>query len=246
MASLPGNSVITVLSWFWKNTECRTQFKASHVNTWADMVRRNLSMPHRIACVTSTPEGIDPSIDIITPPGDFEDVKAPWGPRKPNCYRRLAMFRRDAAEIFGERFVCMDLDCVIGGPLDPLFNRKEDLVLFKGTNPDRPYNGSMMLIRAGCRPHVYEKFSQAGATASGQAFTGSDQAWLAQSLGWGEKTWSERDGVFFYGQGSVYKAKNVNPRILFFPGKIKPWTLAQLRIDPFVNANYFIQAKEAA
>jgi hypothetical protein len=49
---------------------------------------------------------------------------------------------QDAADIFGERFVCMDLDCVIGGPLDPLFDRPEDLVLFKGTAPDRPYNGS--------------------------------------------------------------------------------------------------------
>ncbi len=156
------------------------------------------------------------------------------------------MFRRDAAEIFGERFVCMDLDCVIGGPLDPLFDRKDDLVLFKGTAPDRPYNGSMMLIRAGCRPHVYETFDQAGADSSGEAFVGSDQAWLAQSLGWSEKTWSERDGVFWY--GSLYKSlvKKQMPRVLFFPGKIKPWTIAPIRIDQFTSNNYRIAAKEAA
>lgn len=228
--------MLTVLSWYWKNPRCRTQFKPEHVNVWAGMVRRNLSMPHRIACVTDTPEGIDKSIDIITPPGGFEDIQPNWGPRKPNCYRRLSMFRRDAADIFGERFVCMDLDCVIGDSLDPLFSRKEDLVLFKGTAPDRPYNGSMMLIKAGCRPKVYEDFDAEGARISGEKFVGSDQAWLAHKLGWGEKTWSERDGVFWY--GPLYKGLKASPRLLFFPGKIKPWTLAQIRIDPFVNEHY--------
>lgn len=210
------------------------------------MVRRNLSMPHRIACVTDTPQGIDPGIDIIQPPGDFHDISPNWGPRKPNCYRRLSMFRRDAAKIFGERFVCMDLDCVIGGPLDPLFNRKEDLVLFKGTSPDRPYNGSMMLIKAGCRPKVYEDFNAEGARASGAAFVGSDQAWLAHKLGRGERVWSERDGVFWY--GSLYRtlAKAVKPRILFFPGKIKPWTIAPIQIDPFTSNNYRIAERDAA
>lgn len=237
---------LTVLTWLWDQPGGRTKFNASHVNVWADMVRRNLVMKHEIACVTDIPQGIDRSIRIIRPPGDFESIKAPWGPRKPNCYRRLSMFRRDAASIFGERFVCMDLDCVIGGSLDPLFDRKEDLVLFKGTVSDRPYNGSLMLIRAGCRPKVHENFSQEAADISGATLRGSDQAWLAHCLGWGEKTWSERDGVFWY--GSLYKslAQTVKPRALFFPGKIKPWVLAPIRIDPFVSNNYRIAAKEAA
>lgn len=238
--------MLTVLAWYWHNPNCRTQFKASYVNLWADMVRRNLSMPHRIACVTDAPQGIDASIEIIKPPGDFHDIQPNWGPRKPNCYRRLSMFRRDADKIFGERFVCMDLDCVVGGPLDPLFDRKEDLVLFKGTTPDRPYNGSMMLIRAGCRPKVYEDFTAEGARVSGERFFGSDQAWLAHKLGGGERVWAERDGVFWY--GPLYKslAKTVKPRILFFPGKIKPWTIAPIHIDPFTSNNYRIAKREAA
>lgn len=195
-----------------------------------------------------TNELVPTGVEKIEPPGEFESVKAKWGPRKPNCFRRLSMFRRDAADIFGDRFVCMDLDCVIGGPLDPLFDRKDDLVLFKGTSPERPYNGSMMLIRAGCRPQVYERFNQAAADVSGENFHGSDQAWLAECLGWREKTWSERDGVFFWGQGSVYKAvaKTVKPRVLFFPGKVKPWTVAVIHLDPFVTNNYRIVAREAA
>jgi hypothetical protein len=237
--------MLTVLTWLWNQPQGRTKFTAEHVWIWADMVSRNLSMRHRLACVT-TETDLPPNVERIDPPGEFEKIQPNWGPRKPNCYRRLSMFRRDAAKLFAKRFVCMDLDCVIGGPLDPLFERSEDLVLFKGTNPDRPYNGSMMMIEAGCRPQVYEDFSAEGARISGEQFVGSDQAWLALKLGRGEKTWDERHGVFWY--GSLYQAlaKKVNPRILFFPGKVKPWTLAPLHIDPFVTNNYRVAEKEAA
>jgi hypothetical protein len=237
--------VITVLTWLWHQPQGRAKYAAEHVNIWADMVRRNLAMKHRIACVTATPEGIDSRVEIISPPGEFEDVQPRWGERKPNCFRRLAMFRRDAAKWFGRRFVCMDLDCVIGGQLDQLFDRPEDLVLFKGTAPERPYNGSMMLIRAGCRPQVYEGFDQAGADASGDAFHGSDQAWLAHCLGWGEATWGESDGVYHFDR---FKAggKRLSPRVLFFPGKVKPWVFAPIRIYPFISSNYLIAEREAA
>ena len=153
------------------------------------------------------------------------------------------MFRRDAAKVFGRRFVSMDLDCIIGGPLDPLFDRKDDFVICKGTDPSRPYNGSMMLIRAGCRPQFHERFDQAGADASGAAFYGSDQAWLAHVLGPNEATWGEADGVWHLHR-YLPNVKKVEPTILFFPGKRKPWDLAP--IFPWTRRNYRIEAKEAA
>lgn len=227
--------MLTVLTWLWAQPKSRTKYTAEHVNIWASMVRRNLSMPHRIACVTNLPDGIDPAVAIITPPGDFEDIHNPrWTNGKPQCYRRLSMFRRDAAGIFGERFACMDLDCVIGRPLDPLFDRPEDLVLFKGTASTRPYNGSLMLIRAGCRPRVYEDFDQAAALESGALFCGSDQAWLAHRLGWGEKVWGEDDGVVHYRSG--YRAGRPVPRIVFFPGALKPWMITAG--DKYARAHY--------
>jgi hypothetical protein len=208
------------------------------------MVSRNLQMQHELACVTNMPEGIAPGIRIITPPGDFEDVQNPrWKNGRPSCYRRLSMFRRDAAAIFGDRFVCMDLDVVIGGGLDPLFDRDDDLVIYNGTSPDRPYNGSMMMLRAGCRPQVYEEFTEARAIEAGEQFTGSDQAWLAHILGFGEATWGDTDGVYWY--GSRYQRNRPNARLLFFPGALKPWAISGF--DPFVRANYRIaQSQEAA
>jgi hypothetical protein len=231
--------LITVLTWLWNQPEGRTKYTAGHVHLWADMVSRNLAMKHRLACVT-TETDLPSNVERIDPPGEFEDVSPTWGPRKPNCFRRLVMFKRDAAKTFGRRFVCMDLDVVIGGPLGPLFQRKEDLVLCKGTAPQRPYNGSMMLIKAGCRPQVYEDFDQAGADASGSAFHGSDQAWLAHKLGWNEATWAE--GVDYFRPGSF--SNKMKPTILFFPGKRKPWDYAPYKIFPFISNNY--RLREAA
>jgi hypothetical protein len=221
----------------------RTQYTPEHVWIWADMVSRNLAMPHRLACVTSETD-LPPNVERIDPPGEFEDVQPAWGPRKPNCYRRLVMFRRDAAKTFGKRFVSMDLDCVIGGPLDPLFDRSEDLVLFKGTSEGRPYNGSMMLIKAGCRPQLYEDFDQSGADASGAAYLGSDQAWLAHKLGWGEATWDESDGVYWFKPGRW--TNKLRPTILFFPGKRKPWDYAPYKIYPWITNNYRVTERAAA
>lgn len=235
--------MIRILTWLWRQDRSRATYTSHHVNVWADMVRRNLTMPHRLACVTDDPTGIDPSVEIIKPPGEFLDIRNPrWANGRPQCYRRLSMYRRDAAKIFGKRFVCMDLDVVIAGLLDPLFDRPEDLVLFKGTSANRPYNGSMQLITAGCRPQVYEQFNQAAALESSAQFCGSDQAWLAHCLGWNEATWDEADGVHFY--GPKYRRAKEKPRVMFFPGTIKPWTAA--RLDKFVRQNYRIEMKEAA
>lgn len=238
--------MIRIICWLWRQPEGRVSYTAEHVNIFASMVRRHCSLRFSLACVTDMPEGIDPSVEIIPLPTDFADINPKWGPRKPNCFRRLSLYRRDAVKIFGgKRIASFDLDCVIGGDLAPILNRKEDLVLFKGTAPERPYNGSLQLLTAGCRPQVYEDFDQAGADASGDAFHGSDQAWLAHRLGWDEATWSEADGVYHWGQFQRASHK-LKPAVLFFPGKPKPWLLAPIKIYPFITNNYRVSAREAA
>jgi hypothetical protein len=226
--------MLTVLSWYWVQPGGRSAYTPEHIAIWAGMVRRNLSMPHRIAVVTH--EDVDiPGVETIRPPREFEDVRIPtWGERKPQCHRRLVMFRPDAAQWFGERFVCMDLDVVIGRPLDPLFDRGEDVVFMKGTAGSRPYNGSLQLIRAGSRPQVYTDFTPEKAAAAGKLFCGSDQAWLAHCLGWNEPVWDEDDGVVRFRSG--YRAGRPVPRIVFFPGALKPWMIAAG--DKYARAHY--------
>lgn len=229
--------MITILTWLWAKPGSRTTYTAEHVNIWAAMVSRHLTLPHRIACVTDMPDGIDPYIQIIKPPGEFVGLETPtWNGDKPNCFRRLAMFRPDAADIFGERFVCMDLDSVIAHNIDSLFDRNDDFVMYKGTSAERPYNGSLMMLRAGSRPQVYLDFSEENAIKSGQQFVGSDQAWISYCLGPNEKTWSFEDGICWW--QSQYNTQISTRKIMFFPGQMKPWETVKLGSDKWIIENY--------
>lgn len=232
--------MLTVLTWLWRQPGCRTQYTAAHVNVWAAMIRRHLTIPHRLACVTDIPEGIESGVEIIRPPEGIGALHTrSWPKDKPSCYRRISMFRSDAAEIFGERFVQIDLDVVIGGNLDALFDRPEDIVLFRGTSGKRPYNGSMTLLRAGCRPHVYDEFTFAGAEEASRIYVGSDQAWMMHKLGPDEATWGEEHGVWWY--GSTYLKRKPSPgevKMLFFPGRDKPWNLSH--VDYYTKDHYRI------
>lgn len=225
--------MIKVMCWLWRQNKGRTQYTAEHVNTWARMISRHLTLPHTLACVTNIPEGIDDHIEIIPLPTDFDDVYNDKWPEKrglPQCYRRLTLFAPDAAERFGaERIVSTDIDIAIFDNIDSLFDRPDDFMIYEGTSPRRPYNGSMMMLTAGARPQVYDKFTEERARAASQVYMGSDQAWIAYVLGWTESTWGERDGVYFWAGGLQKRLRhNSDPpdnlRVLFFPGaQVKPW-----------------------
>jgi hypothetical protein len=229
---------LQINTWLWSQPNGRTSYTAEHVNIWADMVDRHLSMDHELACITNMPDGIDERIRIITPPGEFEGVKLPtWdmhvGKQLPQCLRRIAMFAPDAAETFGERFVSMDLDCIVAEPLDPLFDRSHDFMMYRGTTGARPYNGSMLMMTAGARPKVYTEFTPERAIEAGKKFVGSDQAWISHILGWGEATWGAEDGVVWWGSSRNYAAPEWG--LMFFPGTPKPW---ELLADEWVAQHY--------
>lgn len=210
---------LQIITWLWAQPGGRTQFTAMHVNIFAAMVRRHCTLPIRLSCVTDMPDGIDPSIRIIKPPGAFVGMEtARWRRGRPNCYRRLVMFRRDAAKIFGKRFVSMDLDVVIAGNIDAILSREEDFVICSPSQVGARwcYNGSMMLMTAGARPRVFEEFTPEGAELASTKFVGSDQAWLGHILGRGEATWGPADGVVRWGQADC-------GTLMFFPGHVKPW-----------------------
>jgi hypothetical protein len=225
---------LRVMTWLWQQPGSRTQFSAVHVNIWAAMIRRHCTLDISLACVTNIPDGIDPSIEIIAPPGFHDGLQTSrWRGGRPSCYRRLAMFAPDAGEIFGPRFVSMDLDVVIGSNIDAILSRKEDIVICAPSQQGARwiYNGSMILMNAGARPCVYEDFTPERAEEASRRFVGSDQAWLAYSLGHGEATFKPSDGVVRWG------AANEGP-MMFFPGNVKPWHAVA---HPFVGAHYRLE-----
>lgn len=240
--------MLTVLTWLWRQPVSRYKYTAHDVNLWAAMVSRNLSLPHRLCCVTDQPDGIDSSVEIIPLPDVFADLRSEvWDRRHrdgPQCWRRLHMWHPEAERWYGKRFVCMDLDCVITDSLDPVFDRPEDLVLYRGTSGRRPYNGSMLLMTAGCRD-IYHRINQKLVTDATKVFVGSDQAVFSYLLGQGEATWGPDDGVYWYKRslfpvprklsdaelrrhirafGPIKEKPDhpANMRIVFFPGSVKP------------------------
>ncbi len=226
---------LKVITWLWEQPGGRTRYTPEHVMIWAAMIRRNLSLPHTLAVVTDIEGDFGEGVEVIAPPGEFEDVRIPtWKEARPQCLRRLTMFRRDAADIFGaDRIVCTDLDLVVFGSLDPLLDIKDDFKITRGTAVSRAYNGSMMSLRLGTRPQAYEDFSPAKAIEAGRRHVGSDQAWLARCLP-GEKVWHPKDGVRFWGALAVYG----EIRVMFFAGELKPWILASVGRDNLVAKNY--------
>ncbi len=224
-----------VLTWLWSQSDGRAQYHPWHVRVWASMIRRHLTLPHTLAVVTDLDGNFGEDVEVIRPLREFEDVRLPrWGAGRPQCLRRLSMFRRDAADLFGaDRIVCTDLDLVVCGSLDPVLDIKDDFRITRGTAARRAYNGSMMSIRLGSRPQAYEKFTAERAVEASLKHVGSDQAWIAHCLP-GEKTWGPDDGVRFWGAHEPA----ADARVIFFAGPQKPWTLAAIGRERVIAKHY--------
>ena len=190
------------------------------------MVARHYPDPHRFVCFTDDAAGIE---DVALPLwDDYAAVPNPTGGGRPSCYRRLKLFDPAMSEIIGPRFVMLDLDTVITGDLRPLWNRPEDVVMWKSPSNEWPYNGAMFMANTGARPKVWTDFDPVESpkltTAAG--FRGSDQAWLSYALGPNEAVWTQADGVVYYGK--MMRPRDRLPkgsRIVFTTGGTAPWTL---------------------
>lgn len=232
---------LSIVCWRWKPAPgYRSQFGPATVNTLRAMVDRHYAKPHRFLCVTDDPAGIDADVEIVPLWADFATVPSPHGGKNPSCYRRLRAFHPAIGEVFGPRFVSMDLDCVVTGDLRPLWDRPEDFVIWGDTNPKTHYNGSMMLLTAGARRQVWERFDpvKSPRDAMRAGCFGSDQGWISYCLGGGETKWNKRDGVYSF-RNDLQRRPDLpeNCRIVFFHGKTDPWTADPLRY-PWVAANY--------
>jgi hypothetical protein len=197
-----------------------TGYTAHHVNVLQAMLARHYRRPHRLICVTDQPAGIN----CETLP--LWDTHRELG----GCFTRLFMFSAEARELFGPRFVCIDLDCVITQDISDLFDRPEDFVINSynpipgSIHPDQHYNGALYLLKAGSRCQVWNTFDPETSVQRIQnnphACIGSDQAWIRLCLDKGEARFGNADGV--------YEARQVGPdlpreaRIIFFAGARDP------------------------
>lgn len=219
---------LRVCTWKWSQPNYRSKFTAEHVNTLASMVRRFYNGPHEFVCFTDESAGIHPSIRVEPLPPLYSDMVSPHGPSSPSCYRRLFMFSKEAEHVIGKRFVALDLDTVIVSDVGPLWNRREDFVIWGDTALRTYYNGSMLLMKAGSCSQVWETFNpvESPKETRRRGMTGSDQAWISLCLGQGQAKWTTHDGVYSFRNhiNTRHRAPlPKNARIVFFHGSWDPW-----------------------
>ena len=221
--------MIEFVTFKWKTLGYRSEFGAEQVNVLRDMLARNYRRPHRLTCVTDDGEGIDGDVRVLPLWDDHANVPSPHGGNNPSCYRRLKLWSREAADLIGERICSIDLDVVITGDITGIVERPEPFVLWGDyVNPKTHYNGSLQLIRAGCRPDVWERFDPLHSPRATRSagFHGSDQSWLSLALGGDAPRWTLADGVASF---RVHCAKYLGrqlpscAKVVFFHGHRDPW-----------------------
>lgn len=220
--------MISVVTWVWG-----TKYTPRHVNILRAMVARNLRMDYRFICITDFTSGLHKDIEVVPLPT--------LGARDPDpmCLKRLWMFSEEAAGVLGQRFVNIDVDSVIVDDITPLLARNEDFIVWKApfyhsvhhaaNAPTYVYNPSLMMMNAGARHFVWERFSNApereldNAAAVGWKYR-SDQDIITNMLAPHEASWGCGDGIYAYWTHLDLGAKPLpgNARIVSFYGKADP------------------------
>jgi hypothetical protein len=199
--------MLTVVTWLWG-----TKYGPEYVDRLAAGLRRHLRQSHQFKVVHPARE------DALLV-------------ERPGCFARLRMFDPawQAAIGAGEgsRLVCMDLDSIVTGGLDPLFDRPDPFLILQGANAANPapYNGSLWMLRAGYRPDVWLDFSlEASAHVPFYSFP-DDQGWLAHKLP-GENGWQAgaRSGVYAFKKPGWPAGDDLpsDARLVCFPGHRDP------------------------
>lgn len=212
------SSRLQIVLWKWSDPRKRHilfDYSADSVNRKRRELQQHLSIPHDVVCITDDPSGLDSAIRVIPLWEEGRDLG--------RCWCRVRAFAPDMAERIGPRFAWIDLDSLIVGPMDPLFERDEPAVFYRSNSvAGTPYNGSMLLMTAGALPQVWDRFDErAPEIVAESGFTGSDQAWFAHVLGPDQPVWSRDDGVMHFMNECVPDLPD-HSRIVFFPGVQKP------------------------
>lgn len=213
-------STLHLCTWRWG-----AKYGSEYVERLEAGLRRHLKQPYRFG--------------VFSPQAEDEHLTMIKG-----CFARLRMFdpewqQKNGMEP-GDRIVCIDLDCVITGPLDLLFNRIDNFTILTGANAVNkcPYNGSLWMLRAGYRPDVWSEFSLEAATKIPFHEFPDDQGWFAERMpgvtGWRA---GPQSGVYAFHKPGWPLGNDLphDARMVVFPGWRDPSKFTQL---PWVKEHW--------
>lgn len=226
--------MLHVVLWKWTpGPGVERHYTARHVNHLAHALRANTSLRDmRIICVTDDPHGIT---QCETHPlwQDCDRLRNASGAHLPSCYRRLKLYdantQREMGMFKGDRVASLDLDTLVCGPLDAIWQTKGKYVgwLLPGLLHKDVYNGSFQMFTAGELRRVWEDFHPdvSPAMVNALGYRGSDQAWLSYQL-------VDKEGSASVGYPTVASYPlhirrmslfDRRTRLVMFHGKRKPW-----------------------
>jgi hypothetical protein len=197
--------MIHCVCWKWGK-----KYTTKHVSVLQSMLKRHLTLPHELVCITDDPPSLPEGVRPYPIPRDIpQNPKKPHNkPRVRKCIRRMWLYSKEAAAI-GSRLLQLDVDIVITGNIDKIVDRPEDFVIWKcgsAFGQKWAYNATVMLLTAGARRDVWEQWKNdpvAAINAADRAglnpYVNSDQAIATLFL---EKnppaTWTTDDGIYAY------------------------------------------------
>lgn len=236
--------MLTICTFKWGS-----KYGLDHVHRLRNMLARNLTIPWRFVLITDDYHG-DPGQD----PVETEVVRLwEWGADLKLCGRRIYAFAPEMRELLGERFAWVDLDVVITANVDHIFGRMEKFVALSTPQGPLAYNGSLVMMDAGARGHVWADFTGAaygrlpayyaerGMMAGGE----SDEGWMTLKLGPGEAringAWGRRDdGVYFF-RHDLARGKKLLPadaRMVILNGHANDPSFPAINALPWVRQHW--------
>jgi hypothetical protein len=163
---------LVVCTWLWGSKYAPIYVQRLHAG-----VCKHLRQPFRFIVMVEPNRILNFSREIEQ--HDIRDVELT---KIRGCFARLRMFDprwQDDVQI-EDRLVCLDLDVVVTGALDVLFDRPEALLVLGGANASNPcpYNCSVMMLRKGQHHNLWSNFSLAKLPEIKCHEFPDDQGWL--------------------------------------------------------------------
>ena len=129
------------------------KYSADYVNILFNMVSRNLSIPFRFVCFTDDPKGINEEVEVF----DLPSLNLPNNiPER--GWLKLTTFSKTLGDLEGKALF-LDLDLIITGSLDELFEIEGDFLIIKDfIRKDVTGNSSVYRFEIGQHEDVIENF----------------------------------------------------------------------------------------
>lgn len=212
--------MLTICTFLWG-----VKYGPQDVIKLARGVARHLKQPHNFICIADERNRTSALAHEV----ELHPLRDPDLCSVKGCFARLRLFdpefQRGLLDKAADgRIGCMDLDCVVTGPLDPLFNRPEKFVILQGANAVNPcpFNGSLWMLRKDAHPEVWSDFSLDEAAKIPFHEFPDDQGWFWQKIpnaaGWNV---GPQSGVYAFQKpqwpdGSIDLPDDA--RLVVFPG----------------------------